>query len=154
MNTNLQNILLSTLEKAQKVGGDIYDVTKGGIEKAIDFAKEQIPDIIAQLLKWEFAYHLIWAMVYLGLCGFLVWVAKKCFVKGKLEGGTSRDDGVFCYGVGFVVLICAWCFLIPSIRNASTCIKIGVAPKIFLIEYCSDLVQASKNPDYLRTHDH
>jgi hypothetical protein len=154
MNTNLQNVLLSALEKAQKVGGDIVDASKTGAEKTFDFLKEQIPDVLAQLLRWEFAYHLIWALILLTIFGLFSWIVKRCFRAFQKAGGFDSEDAVGFFIGGLVIFVISSFLLFAGLRQATHCVKIAVAPKLFLIDYCSELVHSAKDPNFKRTHNH
>ena len=59
MATALEQVLIDTLKKSTAVGGEIYDATKLALSKAIDFASEQIPDVIAQLLAYNIVHDIL-----------------------------------------------------------------------------------------------
>jgi hypothetical protein len=159
MNTNLENILVKTLEKASNVGGEIYDATKDGLIQAVDFAKEQIPDVIQQILSWEFYYHAIYAFILLILSGLFLYVSLKFWRK---SWEFTCDQGfpyvlANCAGLAIGLSI----FTFGTVGNTMDCVKIKVAPKVFLIDYCSDLIQAKKATtlpngrlSYYRQHNH
>lgn len=119
----LEHILLDTLES-----------TSSGIGKAIDFAAEQIPDVIHQLLMWKFVGSLILFSFSLILSIISFYLAYKLF-EGKK--GTKFYDmepfGIFpfLFGLGFSLIL---------FHNLDW-IKIWVAPKLYLLEYATELVK-------------
>jgi hypothetical protein len=161
MNEKLQDILISTLEKAQQasgkavdkaieVGGKVVDAAQIGFDKAVDFAKEQIPDVINQMMMWEFTYHLAWglfwvavSLVFLGL-GVVCWKWSNKYHK-DIKGCYSHGEAYYLLKLPMWVVI--FVLLIGTIPNGIAdnflvCAKIKFAPKVFLIEYCSDLIKA------------
>lgn len=152
MNENLQDVLVKTLEKALKAGGEVYDATKDGLSKAIDFASEQIPDIITQLLKWEFVYHLIWAAAYSLITLAILIAAAKLFKATK--SSNWEDETIFFTRLATVIMVLiASCFIFfGTVSHVAVCAKVYYAPKVFLIEYCSDLLSVrqynASHPDY------
>jgi hypothetical protein len=148
MNKRLEDILLGTLEKAQEVGADIYDATKDGLAKAVDFAQEQVPALIKELLVWEFWYHAIHAVLWLLAFILLVYLFRKVWkYMDKLE-----EFG--CMGVIVIPCVAIGILLGGLVPNITTCVKIKTAPRLFLIEYCADLVQTKQNQNYRREHNH
>jgi hypothetical protein len=160
----LEDVLVATLEKASAVGGEIYDATKEGFAKAVDFAQGQIPDIIAQIMYWEFAYHAIYAAIYLGI--FLAMFLFCALTFKKSWNNSDRYSAPFCLvTLNIIGLVVSLFFIMPAVPHIMDCVKIKVAPKVFFIEYCADLVQAQKakvieRPDgragmsYYRRHNH
>jgi hypothetical protein len=149
MNEKLQEILLNTLEKAQELGGQAIDAAKIGFDKAVDFAKEQIPDIISQLMVWEFSYHAFWAGFWIAFCLILIAIGAICWKWSKKYVSTGRYGGVatefyVLKAPLWAALFISFVFVLPSgiADNALVCAKIKFAPKVFLIEYCSELLKA------------
>lgn len=134
----LEQVLVDTIQKASNVTGEVYDAAKGVTTRAIDFASEQIPDVIHQLLVWKLAESL--AYVVLGLSIILIFFWTRSRVKAYVEA----DDGdkeivllytVFCGGLSFSI---GGMFMFYNLLDV---IKIWFAPKIFLIEYAADLLK-------------
>lgn len=146
MNERLQEVLAQTLEKATAVGGEVYDATKAGLGKAVDFAQEQIPDVIAQLMKWEFAYHAMWTVIWLITMVVILIIGRK-FWKASLTKSDNCSYSDLCSSrtahrlPTFASVFLALVILFNGFSyNASQCAKVYFAPKVFLLEYCSDLV--------------
>ena len=157
MNEQLENILLTTLEKAQQVGGEVYSATKDGIIKAVDFAKEQIPDVVRELMVWEFSYHLIWAIV--GVLACVIALGAICFLITKITKDVRQNRDPFGWVLGLVL---GGCFILGpltvwgfghAIGDSLVCVKIKTAPKLFLVDYCADLLKNKATPTK-REHHH
>lgn len=171
-NTNtLSSVLLDTLTKAKDEAGKFYDLSKGGLSSAADFAQREIPATIKQLMNWEFWYHFTWASI--NLISILVLIIAALFIRKTVirneikareiyEARDRREYNKFNstdYTIGKYVSIsvavvgsCLILFL-GLIPDAMTCAKIKTAPNIFFIEYCNDLWNYSKNPGR-REHNH
>lgn len=152
MNTNIENILIKTLEKTQTVGGDIYDATKNGIGKAVDFAQEQIPQVIQQIMLWEFWCHAIHAIIWTVIMVVILYFTIRYWkIAWKNTDDYKHGPTIVLNIIGLVIsLIILGAGVIP---NTQTCVKIGIAPKVFLIEYCSDLLQHKSDLEG-RDHNH
>ena len=135
MNTNTIDILNQTLI-------DAINSTKAGVGKGIDFAMEQIPDVCAQLLAWKFAEAclsaVLWILIAIGIAAGwrLAW-------KVKWTGEDADFHQKFCRGmVSALSALMLVVGVIPlGMRPINTCLKIKVAPKVYLLEYARDLVK-------------
>lgn len=132
MNEHLQKILIETLEKAQ-----------AGVEKSVDFAAAQIPDVIDQLLKWELVYHGAWAILWSIMIAILFIISRKLW---KLAEGVGEFDRPIArvWIAGLTLVFCSYILFTDVVPNSLTCFKIYFAPKVFLIEYCADLINHEK----------
>lgn len=113
-----------------------------GINTASDFLKSEIPDVVSQLLMWNFCISLIWFSI-----GTILFItgATSVYRFCKRWDDLNRDK----YGdVRFDVtqtslLIYFICSLLPGIIFicANTIwLKIWIAPKLYLIEYVRTLM--------------
>lgn len=142
----------------------IIQTTSGAVEKGIGFLSAQIPDVIQQLLLWKFCEALVYGAVGVVILVFLGALLYNVMKKPELippqpipEGHRYyhepsrkfvptvwRDtDGdlmptIIIPGIGLLVGIpLAFSLLIELV----TALQIYVAPKVYLIEYASKLVQ-------------
>jgi hypothetical protein len=158
MNTNVlssdsdsfQSIILQTLKSAQSVGSEVYEKGKELGKSAVDTLQKEIPEVISQLLKWEFAYHLIWALFSLLVIVSFILAANKLRKVLKLYDSSNFEHFLATCGIIFCLVICVPIFGVGVMGNISTCVKIQVAPKIFLLEYTNGLI---KGGDY-NNHNH
>lgn len=129
-----------------------------------EFMVTQIPDVLHQLLMWQFAHNVIWLIVNCIFVYFTYWLCKDAFVsyngycdqdaimrqtkdtKVYENAKTKREkmelrvaaNGILGVIAGIVSLMGA----IPgAINSIETALKIWIAPKIFLIEYAAELVK-------------
>lgn len=141
MNEQAQKILLALLQKASS-----------GIDSAASFSQAQIPDVVHQLLVWNFAASIIYqAISILSVISVLFWVkklvsdraSKKAWTCHRLDTSSqySSDffDGVCIFTgiIGAVIfMVCLICFF-----SSFDWLKIWLAPKLYLIEYAASLVK-------------
>lgn len=100
------------------------------------FLKEQIPDYLKQVIKWRIIISIYWLIVSL-VAGFFSYKAiKHGFVLDGLdnyEGRIYRGEWKFFGGVGaffsFIMFSCC----------ADSILKCLLVPKVFLVEYLSNL---------------
>lgn len=147
---SLKQVLINTLNGINSAGSEAYDAAKKAGKTAIDFAQEQIPDVINELMRWEFTYHLTYAI--LGLCGLIFLIVAIILLVKQYKRSwykTEQDNFWFaCAMTGIIMLIPLGTTVTITVNNSLTVLKIATAPKIFLISYCNDLVKGAK------THDH
>lgn len=105
---------------------------------AKDFLLTEIPDVIQQLLIWNFAYHLIRMLASILIFFGLVWIFSRLY---KTANWNSSDvnlrevlamvSGISCIPAGIAAIVnlnLEW-------------LQIWVAPKVWLIEYAAQLVK-------------
>lgn len=148
MNEQLQNALVEILNRAL-----------AGIDTSMGFLSAELPDVVTQLLQWK----MLEALVVVGLVTLcqISWV---CFLKkiwkdrpseevyqGGFRGNWAwesykhyRDSpeleaGVGCFNaIIFLILVFA---TFPQVAYLFEALQILVAPKIYLIEYVSELTK-------------
>lgn len=115
---------------------DAIELAKSTGTNAVDFVKEQAPDVVNQLIAWEIASNAIWVAV--GLLGLAVsvWVFRKgCKQWGdddKIESSTGCVVGGLFAIAGSAILFCT---------HIEGLIKPIIAPKVWLIEYAANLLK-------------
>ncbi len=153
-NTNsFQEIIISTLNSVHSVGSEIYEKGKELGGKAIDNLQEQIPDVINQLMTYEFFYHLFWAIIPIII---LLVILALAFYGAKFTGLEKNEiNGIrIVVGLFWIFFSCMVVFSPGgdtshgAFNNMMTCIKIKTAPKIFLIEYVNGLVKGENKHNH------
>lgn len=136
--TALEQVLVDTIntvtEGAKKVSG-----------QAIDFASEQVPDVIHQLLMFQ----MVKAVVFIVLSATVFFIAVHMCVrlinilKEEKQKNTSTyfDESGYYLGVALISIFAAAPALLVFIGNLLKALKIWLAPKIYLIEYVADLIK-------------
>lgn len=129
VNNNLQTALANLIQS-----------TIDGAKQAGQFLKEQIPDVIRQLLMWKMTEAIIMSIVCLIVLIVSLLLLKKCIRELKVVG---NDDIMIAYIFGCIAsaagIILGCSFLVVNLKTA---IMIGVAPKIYLIQYSVDLIKS------------
>ena len=125
-------------EQANKILADLLQKASNGIDAAVSFSQAQIPDVIHQLLVWNFAVSIIFSL--LGAASFAaaqygVWRGIK-YLRKKWAGDDfiEHPEVILMAGLWFVTLSpLSWIDLVW--------LKIWLAPKLYLIEYASHLLK-------------
>ena len=129
-------------EQLQKVLADIITRVTSGADAAIQFGKEQIPEVLKQLLVWNFTYSLlIWVLSLSIIVGYLLWMSIKWkwWMHNKATTSISTDN---LYSIiTFIWSILAFISLIMFFSNLDW-LKIWVAPKLYLLEYAASLIKS------------
>jgi hypothetical protein len=69
-------------EEAMKILLDLVKKASQGIDSAVSFSQAQIPDVISQLLIWNFIQSVIFNAIALALIVACVWAFKVGYKKG------------------------------------------------------------------------
>ena len=118
----------------------ILDWVEQSALTASEFAVEQVPDVIQQLLMWKFAISFIPFLVgvllliaLIGICPLLIrWCIKK-----------TSELNEYYQGVQFLPFVPVLLVLLLSsllIAKNFTWLQIWIAPKVYLLEYAANLL--------------
>ncbi len=129
-------------EQLQKVLADIITRVTSGADAAIQFGKEQIPEVLKQLLIWNFTFSfLIWFSATAIIIGYIIWMLTKFrwWFKNQRSTTTELDAAItavtIIWGIiTFIMIFVFWCNL--------DWLKIWVAPKLYLLEYAASLIKS------------
>ena len=114
-----------------------------------EFAEEQIPLVVQELLRWEFTVSLIaWIVgVLLMVVPAAMWLRawRRKEVKTHADGSLVSDhnhthgiwDGYFLLLIPVVVSIIIG---VTVVINSFTWLQIAMAPRVFLLEYAANLM--------------
>lgn len=147
-------------EQANKILADLLQKAAGGIDAAVSFSQAQIPDVIHQLLVWNFTRSLLITIVALLSIPCVIWFIKKQLRKVQIgtigsEGYSWERDspkyattliwdrkGELSLGVSFLVVTTViWGLWVIAVLTNPTWLKIWLAPKLYLIEYAASLIK-------------
>ena len=105
------------------------------LKDAVEFGKEQAPDVVRQLITYERAFAWFFGVISLALLISAIVVAYRLARKCKADEYYSRDhEGAFC--VSLIYSIVGGLFgSVFSCINASMLIKLYAAPKVYILEY-------------------
>lgn len=146
-------------EQANKILVDLLQKASNGIDAAVTFSQAQIPDVIHQLLVWNFTKSLALTLLMVLTIPFVVkfsmamlrrqqdgvfdnegysWDRGKPKFKPTLiwqkDGDLSPLTIIFGFAIGLYVAI------LLGVVADMTWLKIWLAPKLYLIEYATSLV--------------
>ncbi|WP_288500887.1 hypothetical protein [uncultured Erwinia sp.] len=126
-------------EQANKILADLLQKASNGIDAAVSFSQAQIPDVIHQLLMWNFAESIIFSLTGVLLFLLAQYLTFRIFkyLRKEWEGDYFSDhpESIF--------LFMAWLLInfIPINLLDLSWLKIWIAPKLYLIEYAAHLVK-------------
>lgn len=122
--------------KASELLVKMIDVTVQSVSDVVEFGKQQIPEVIHQLLMWNALKASIWVIVAIVFSIFL------CTVVNRAKPGLNKSES----GLGTFVQILGW--LVAMIVGGSVFMTnllqaayIIIAPKVWLIEYAAELIK-------------
>lgn len=133
-------------DKAQKIMVDLLQKASDGIDSAVSFSQAQIPDVVNQLLIWNFVSSILLQLLGVAMVAgslFSLSHAMRCRRRGhewtRLIPGSSITS--IAYDICFPSLIASSVIgVIIAIFNFDW-LKIWLAPKLYLIEYAASLVK-------------
>lgn len=126
-------------EQANKILADLLQKASNGIDAAVSFSQAQIPDVIHQLLMWNFAESIIFSLTGVLLFLLAQYLTFRIFkyLRKEWEGDYFSDHPEA------ILLSMAWLLInfIPITLLDLSWLKIWIAPKLYLIEYAAHLVK-------------
>ncbi|NUU68439.1 hypothetical protein HQN64_20345 [Enterobacteriaceae bacterium BIT-l23] len=147
-------------EQANKVLAELLQKASSGIDAAVSFSQAQIPDVIHQLLLWNFVQSLIMTIIALASIPLAVWIIRSQCKKveiGIIGGeGWSWEKGNPKYAstlvwshngelnplvLPFGAVLLAWLSSVLAVLANPAWLKIWLAPKLYLIEYAASLMK-------------
>lgn len=130
---------MSNTAELQDALAAVINRSLNGLDAAASFVKEQLPDVISQLLVWTIAVNIIhislWVILLLITVGYGVRLRKRGIKH------VTPNQGLTLGGTIHIILIFAVLIAIPTavVGAVTETIKVVVAPKLFLIDYVKDL---------------
>lgn len=139
-------------EQANKILVDLLQKASNGIDAAVSFSQAQIPDVIHQLLVWNFASSIcaqVFGLLVVIACPFPVKAILTRYAKAKVKDETWVIDQSFdftksmSFSAFCALVMCAVAFFVGVLMIATNFdwLKIWLAPKLYLIEYAASLVK-------------
>ena len=139
----LDTALASALTKAAESSGKMWDFSATAVGKAVDTVQSEAPLVISEFLRWKVIEQLMpmlgWAFcITLLICLYRItakWVKSENYDPDASDG----FDG-FCGVAGrviplFVIMLIFCMSIVPRLTQVA---KIGLAPRVYLIEYAVD----------------
>lgn len=114
----------STYEEAL---GQLLNRFVEGVDRAAEFGAEQLPSLVEQLLAWKMASHIMWLVVSIIIILTILYIIWR-------SNGSIQDAPII---TGFVIIVI---FGIVGIANIHNILMVNFAPKLYVLEYASDLL--------------
>jgi len=148
-------------EQANKILADLLQKASNGIDAAVSFSQAQIPDVIHQLLVWNFTKSIVMTILAVATIFPVVWLTRRALARVpdgviKRGEGYSWDEGRTKYRptlawdskgelsptvMVLAFLLVVWLAWVVDSLLSLTWLKIWLAPKLYLIEYASHLLK-------------
>lgn len=111
------------------------------VKNTKDFVVEQAPDVVRQLVQWKIYENTLCILFAGGFIAMCVWALLK--LKAKVEAKDSRYDwnDPECGMPAIMLIIGGLTLTVWLCDSAFELVKVGFAPKIFLLEYLAKLVK-------------
>ncbi len=137
--TSPKDMLLTfLLDKAKSYSGTIEE----GVTKAVDFAKEQTPLVVAEFLTWRAWMHGmkwgIWALTFVVSASFFPYTWKNAKYDDSDFWGNLAS---FFNTVNWVTLIAGFVGSLIQLDHLFSLVQIWVAPRVYLIEEVSKMIK-------------
>lgn len=133
-------------EEAKKVAIEYIQKLLGLVEKGADFAGEQIPLVLQEIVGYGRAYETAICVIF-GLLTILTpWIMYLGLKKADhLEKCGNKNDAD---GVAILTMVVGVIVLLPSLITFFTtiddCLKAWFAPRLYVIEYLHELAKSGK----------
>lgn len=128
-------------DNANRAIAGLIDKVTAGMDQATSFLASQIPDVLHQLLVYNFAVSLIQFVVFLLIVLTIISFAVAVIRYALKQGDLDEDDwGGLALVVAFSGLLV---FVDWIIFFDGAWLKIWLAPKIWLIEYAANLIKTA-----------
>jgi hypothetical protein len=132
-------------EELEAKANDALASVLDGVIEAKDFVISQVPDVIHQLLTWNFTASIIPFMITL----ILFIIESVCFIRAlKHYNKTGWPENIYdtnfvkIGSIIIVVLFLLSCFILIPIMCLNTgWLQIWLAPKVWLIEYAANIIK-------------
>lgn len=147
-------------EQAQKILADLLQKASNGIDSAVSFSQAQIPDVVHQLLVWNFVHSMLATLFALCSIPLVIWFVKTQARRVQVgvigDEGYSWDRGKPRYAVTLIwdakgelnptviflaAMLAIWACTVIGVLANPTWLKIWIAPKLYLIEYAASLMK-------------
>jgi hypothetical protein len=126
-------------EQAREVLAQLMQRALDGVDAAVEFSQQEIPDVVYQLLLWKATESAISMAWFLAMLCFLVFSWKKLIKYMRSSEIDDDETETAIYGVG-AVLSFFW-LLVSAFFFDLTWLKIWLAPKLYLLEYGASLIK-------------
>jgi hypothetical protein len=120
---------------------DLVEKTKAGVEKGVDFAMQEAPKFIEELLKWKFYESLL--AVVAAVLAFAILTTLYIVVYRKMKDA-DEESRIITRVLSTLIFLAVSCAVIfpTAFRNTKTMVEIKVAPRVYLVDYAASLMKS------------
>lgn len=135
----------------EKLTERVMDWIANATQQIGDFASREIPPFIVEYLTWKFWENFMHIMIYLGGVGVFaggVFALYKsiqyCWKKYNENPNASFEIPAVLLtilgGITSIAIFFDMCYKFPT-QNVTDCLKIKIAPKVYLVEKAAELIK-------------
>jgi hypothetical protein len=125
------------LEKLQQSSVQLLEFVEQAGTETTNFAKEQVPLVIHEVLNWGFYSNLAYGTIQLLTAAILFYLSKRLWDWARTEDPKCESPIILVSLFPLLPTIILFCC---SITHYLTVIKIAVAPRLYLIEQLQTLI--------------
>jgi len=120
----------------------ILSLLEGSVRQAGQFAVDQAPDLVQQLLAWSLIRSIILSLAFITLSVATALVAPRLWRigmrrKSESEYGTAGDGW---FALCFILVGSSCLSFAMFIGGVLNCVQILIAPKVWLLEYAASFL--------------
>ncbi len=147
----INDAVIDILHGVKAGSGEIYQASKTAITKAVDFTMEQAPIVVSEFLHWKMAEAIIYLVAW-SVPGIILLCIARAFNLRSKSADVPKEDRYKTDQNDYAILkwvfrAVALVFLTLTLTNyGMTIAKIGIAPRVYLIEYVVSTVHNGVPP--------
>jgi hypothetical protein len=121
-------------EQLQAALTEVLKATTNTAGQAKDFLLGQLPDVVQQLLHYNF----VWSLIWWSFGAFLLLVGLAWAVSWGISGARQgKEERLMAGGFGLIPMIVGFPFILENFDW----LKIWLAPKLYLLDYVKTFVK-------------
>ena len=141
--TNINQIMLQILTGVKDASGEIYGVSKVAVAQSYDYIKKETPEVIKEFLRWRLVEASIYTFGWIaGACLLFFFSAKMAKCIPNIDDDENKEVVTFFKWV--MIVVASFMIVFTICINGMSIGKIVVAPRVYIIEYVVNTIQAHK----------
>ncbi len=131
-----------TLEQLDKTGADAIKTAQEYGSQIVEFVREQAPELIEEIILFKRVGYSTYVLMGI-ICGCVAYKLIK-MIPSATKKYEDNDENISDFFIMFGSIIAPIGFTIVGIgticTNLTPCLQVWFAPRLYLLEYFSDLV--------------
>ena len=154
LQATLNDVVIDILRGAKSASGEVYQASKSAVVASVEFAKNQVPDVVEQFLRWKITEKVVYIVGWLVVAVLLVYISRSFntfatnFRKTNPDSFTRYSNPVdydFAVFFKWATRVGAVAIIVINIwLNGMTIAKILIAPKVYIMEYVIDNINTAR----------